>query len=187
MVTRYPRYGRSKKEIGRTKRYTGQSSTGTTCASYPPNRSKKLEARPKGCSALLDIASEWRADVAGKHDCAAGCGVLQDHTTAGLGVVGIGIFRKVPIRIKHLQQVVKDVARDHRAAAAGFNLKHEMPRRVARRRRNFDEFIETVRPGYQICAAGFDHRQDAFAERTEFGRRGRRIVIDILEIVEIYL
>jgi len=36
-------------------------------------------------------------------------------------------------------------------------------------------------------AAGFDHRHDAFAERAEFRRRGGRIAVERVKIIEIEL
>ena len=59
---------------------------------------------------------------------------------------------------------MKHIAGDHGAAAADVEPEIEMPGRMTASRQDFDEFVETMRSGYKIGAAGFDDRHDTFAE-----------------------
>src|SRR5262249_21507945 len=76
----------------------------------PPAASAKtrLEA---GCG-RSDIARERIAHVARQRQ-RVGCRtLLQHHAAASSRLVRIGILREIPMRIVHLQQVVKDVANE---------------------------------------------------------------------------
>src|SRR5580692_6180806 len=79
---------------------------------------------------------------------------------------------------------MKHIACYHAAAAADVKPEIEMSRRMTAGWQNFDEFVETVRSGHKIGAAGFDDRHNTFAEGAEFGRLVRGIAVEFLEVIE---
>src|ERR1700722_15592876 len=87
-----------------------------------------LEQRPKRRSVLLDMAGKRGANVPRENQCARGRAILEHAAAAESGIVGIGILREIPIRIDDLQQMMENVTRHHRTAAADIELKDEVSR-----------------------------------------------------------
>src|SRR5579862_2898403 len=133
------------------------------------------------------MAGERRADVTGKDE-GAGCGAIVEHPAAAYSrFLGIGVFREIPVRKINLQQMVKHVAGDHRAAAADVQLEIKMSGRMTAGGQYIDELVELVRAGNKVGAARVDDRQHAFAERAELRRRRGRIAVDFAEVIDVQL
>src|SRR2546429_1556790 len=82
----------------------------------------------KACSVGLDIAAERRTDVAGKYARRL-CGAMFQHRAAAdARLIGVGVFREIPVRVINLQQVMEDIADEGAMLSAAFQLEDYVAR-----------------------------------------------------------
>ena len=112
----------------------------------------------------------------GQHQRAVRGAMLQHHAAARARLLDVGVLREIPVRVIDLQQVMKHVADEGRRAAPPLSsLNTTWPGEWPGAGTISMWSLSRCGAADQIGAAGLDHRQHAFAERAELGRRGLRV------------